>query len=167
MVSWVILAAVFVNGVQVEPRQLAGESLRGVDVRVDDRGDVHIDAPGYSLRRTGEPAPSSAGWWLLVENGGLHGVMVDVYVNDQLAWTVSDGGENRLVDIGSLVRPGENAVRVVSRAAEDRGGDVQVALASGISRSGAVVLDVPQVAWQSASVRAGTETRHFVLHVGR
>lgn len=48
---------VYLNGVHVEPSQLAGIELKKVDVRMDAQGNVHIDAPGYNVRPAGETAP--------------------------------------------------------------------------------------------------------------
>jgi hypothetical protein len=57
-----LAGSVFLNGVRID--SVRGQSFEKVTVRIDDQGNVHIDAPHYAVRtesvRTPAPAPAPA-----------------------------------------------------------------------------------------------------------
>ena len=87
-----LLASVFLNGVNIDTlRSQKFEKCNAV--RIDDRGDVHLDCPGYQVEAQAAPAPAQVPaalaaaitrrYWLVTEenDGAATQYEVDVFVN--------------------------------------------------------------------------------------
>jgi hypothetical protein len=53
-----LAGSVFLNGVRID--SVRGQTFEKVSVRIDEQGNVHIDAPGYAVRTVPAPAPAPA-----------------------------------------------------------------------------------------------------------
>jgi hypothetical protein len=53
-----LAASVYLNGVRIDG--VTNQKFEKATVRIDDKGDVHINAPGYAVRVESAPAPMAA-----------------------------------------------------------------------------------------------------------
>jgi hypothetical protein len=181
----------YVNNTLVDPRSLPNVALDKVNVRFDAQGNIFVDAPGYKIQVQGgvtaapmpmpampvpggmttAPPPASgvspARWWMVTEDNGSSGHQVEVWVNGQLAQTVTSGQPQKIVDVGRWLRVGANQVLVKSSSTNPTGGSFYVYLGTGSDQSGTVVMDNPAVSFGVGSSRSGPYQREYTLNVDR
>lgn len=189
MLLWLSAVAmagsVYVNGTYVEPRALAGVTLSGATVRFDDQGNMRIDAPGYKIQLatpspdpqpTGRPptiAPPAASqvtygrWWLITEDKGSVGHVIDVYINNQLATTFRSGKSSELVEISKWLHLGSNVILLRSTSTNASGGSFTVYGGSGSNDKGALNMPNPSIEFGLSSSRTGAYQREYTLSVDR
>lgn len=152
MFLWIAAAlagSLFINDVEVRPSDLAGLELDKVDVRFDAAGNVRIRAPGYKIEITPAPDPkprssnlSARRWWLLVEPLDARDAEVVVSVNERVVQRVRAGQPAALVPLDSVLRAGDNAVRVNTQTfGSGARGFFAVTVAAGEDESGLITLD--------------------------
>lgn len=150
-----LASTVYINGVQVDTLPVV--TLYGATVRMDQDGNVWIDAPNYKVQVVGgggtpvapstAPALSSRTWYLVSEDEGSSGGIVDVYVNDQYVRRLQSGSSQLLMDVSSYVRRGANKVQFVVRTAPI--GRLSAYVGVGDDSTGAIRIDAPPVTWRS------------------
>lgn len=181
---WLLLpgadaGSVYINGVRAD--ELPAVSLIGVNVRIDGTGNIYIDAPKYQVQVVGGPAPvspapaiapspgpaaavgpavarpaaSAAVWYLVSEDEGSTGGIVDVYVNDRYVRRLLSGQAQVLVDLSTYVKSGNNKVQFVVRTAP--GGRLAAYVGSGDSSQDALRIDAPAVTWRSTGAQVMQE----------
>jgi hypothetical protein len=178
LVGWA--SEIYVNGTSVEPRSLAGMTLERATVRFDDKGNLHIEAPGYKVQvmapAAGRPpviAPVPASgitpgrWWIVTEDKASVGHTVEVWMNGQLVKTCRSGEGDRVFDLAPWLRPGTNKVVVKSVSSNPSGGTFTLFIGSGGSEKGYFDMPAPQVEFGLAPNRSGTSQREYVLTVDR
>ena len=139
--------AVYVNGVKADG--LRDFTFSRVDVRVDAEGNIHIDAPQYTVEAADAPAAAVAPgrYWLLVEDVGSAGFSVEVVINGQLVARPRSGGAHTPLDIGPHLRPGENTILLQSVAgAAETAGRLVVRIGTGSRGADLVTFDAPPLA---------------------
>lgn len=114
---------VYVNGTNIEG--LTNHSFEKVNVRIDEKGDVHIDAPGYSVKRVSagpEKAAPAEGritmrYYLVTEQTqqGATEYDIDVFVNGQHLRTLPNGEGQIVTDITRKLLPGKNQVTMQAK----------------------------------------------------
>lgn len=117
--AWAV--EVYVNGVSVDG--LTNHTFEKVTVRLDDRGNVQIDAPGYSVKKVnlsggGEKQPSrpesaiTQKYFLVTEQNppGMAEYEIDLFLNGKFMRTLKSGEEQLVTDITKQLRPGQNLV---------------------------------------------------------
>src|SRR5688572_16795633 len=189
-------ADTYINGTVVDPRAVADVRLERVTVWFDALGNVHVDAPGYTVEVL-EPAlaatatttaaatravppptpappipPASSGvlpsrWFVVSEDSGSSGHTIEVWINGQLATTVRSGQAQTIVDVGRWLRVGANQVEIRSSSSHASGGTLYVYLGTGSDRSGTFVMDKPPVEFGLAADRLGQYSRTYPLNVDR
>lgn len=179
---------VYVNGVRADG--LREVELEGVDVRFAPNGDIWIEAPGYRVEvesdAVAEPPPASASppsapsasgegvpparYWLVTEDNGSKGLVIDIIVNGRAAAKVKSGQPQTILDLGPWLRPGANTVIV--NALQDRtagGGIYYVYIGEGSNESGTLMMDRPEITFAHRAADAdpgGARTsRSFQLTV--
>jgi hypothetical protein len=111
--------SVFLNGVKIDG--VTGQKFDKVNIRIDDKGDIYIDAPGYQVRSVeggSEPAktgsiPATRKYFLIAEQtaAGMAEYDIDVYVNSKWVRTVKSDEETVVAeDISKFVMQGKNTV---------------------------------------------------------
>ena len=131
LVAWLSLASsassaaeVFVNGVNVEG--LSNQTFEKVTVRLDEAGNVYIEAPGYNVKKvtlTDErPAPRATAaltkkYFLVTEQKPWGGTdtEADLFLNGTLFKTIKSTDEQLVLDITDQLSPGVNRVVVKAR----------------------------------------------------
>jgi hypothetical protein len=121
-------AEVFVNGVSVDG--LTSTTFEKVNVKLDDKGNVYIDAPGYSIKRvnmgtpleSGQPRPLAAigitqKYYLVTEQrpSGLTEFDFEVFINGKFYRTLKSGEEQLVIDISKQLSLGKNTVVVQAK----------------------------------------------------
>jgi hypothetical protein len=115
---------VFINEVNVEG--LTSQSFEKVNVRIDEKGDVHIDAPGYSVKRVAladtnkAPVPEaviSRKYFLVTEQNvlGMTEYDIDVLVNGRYLRTLASSDPQLVSEVTKYLKPGKNTVALAAK----------------------------------------------------
>lgn len=128
--------SIFLNGVNVDG--VTNQQFRNVQIRIDARGDVYIDAPGYQVQRVDTPGGSIHGTstpavstpattavggtpshrvWLVTDQAarGMTQYEIDVYLNGQFFRTLHSDEDQVILDVTQRVHAGRNTVLCVAR----------------------------------------------------
>lgn len=161
----------YVNGTPVDA--LKNYAFEQVDVRIDEAGNIWIDAPGYNVSSgadakgrasTGGSRADSAvesdlprgSWWLVSEDHGSTGHKVDVMINGQSVKTVTSGGRQIIFDISPYMHKGTNVVTFRNSGAETPGGAaMEIMLGTGSIVGSKVTLDRPKLTYKRNSASTG------------
>ena len=124
---------IYVNGERADG--LRDVVLEEVDVRVDDKGNIWITAPLYTVGgKAGAEAverPPAGAWWLLVEDLNSHNVSVVVSVNGRPVTTLKSGVGTGRLDLAPWLHRGANQVVFTAAAsAVKEGGPMVVSIGS-------------------------------------
>jgi len=115
--SVALSATVYLNGVRIDG--VTNQTFDKAKVRIDDKGDVFIDAPGYSAKPVALTADASKSqgtlkrkYWLVAEQAvpGMTDYDIDVYVNSRWVRKLSGQEAQTLVDLTPHLIPGKNSV---------------------------------------------------------
>jgi hypothetical protein len=119
----VVAAEVYVNGVNVEG--LTNHTFEKVTVRLDEKGNVQIDAPGYSVKKValaGEKVEKPDGvitqkYFLVTEQNplGMTEYDIDLFLNGKYLRTVKSGEDQLVTDISRQLKPGKNQVVIQAK----------------------------------------------------
>lgn len=119
-------AEVFVNGVNVDG--LTNQNFTKVNVVIDEKGNVHIDAPGYAVKKvTIAPDKPTATvreeglvtkkYFVVTEQNvlGRTEYDIDLYINGKFIRTLRSDDEQIVSEITKYFVPGKNAVLFQAR----------------------------------------------------
>ncbi|MFZ5444961.1 MAG: hypothetical protein ACOZQL_33535 [Myxococcota bacterium] len=119
----VVAAEVYVNGVNVEG--LTNHTFEKVTVRLDEKGNVQIDAPGYSVKKvniagTAEKPPEGVitqKYFLVTEQSpsGMTEYEMDLFLNGKFFRTLRSGEDQLVTDITKQLKPGKNTVIIQAK----------------------------------------------------
>lgn len=116
---------VYVNGVSVDG--LTNHTFEKVTVRLDEKGNVQIDAPGYSVKKVNlaggaeKPKPADGAitqkYFLVTEQSppGMTEYEVDLFLNGKFMRTLKSGDEQLVLDITRQLKPGQNLVIIQAK----------------------------------------------------
>lgn len=115
---------VFINEVNVEG--LTNQNFEKVNVRIDEKGNVHIDAPGYSVKRVTlaetnkAPAPEaviSHKYFLVTEQNvlGMTEFDIDVFLNGKYLRTLTSSETQLVSEVTKYLKPGKNTVALSAK----------------------------------------------------
>ncbi|MEW5740702.1 MAG: hypothetical protein AB1938_17375 [Myxococcota bacterium] len=131
LASVALAGDVYVNGTNIEG--LTNHSFEKVNVRIDEKGDVHIEAPGYSVKRVNvgpEKAPPAEGkitmkYFLVTEQSqqGVTEYDIDVFLNGQHLRTLANNEGQIVTDITKKLLPGKNQVTMQAKKLSAPGAD--------------------------------------------
>ncbi|HTO98267.1 MAG TPA: hypothetical protein VMK66_14560 [Myxococcales bacterium] len=129
-----LLASVFLNGVNIDTlRSQKFEKCSAV--RIDERGDIHLECPGYQVEGQAAPPPVAAPapaavsgaitrrYWLVTEekDGAATQYEVDVFVNGKFLRKIRAGEPQVAMEITRDLHPGVNKVMFASTKKMDGG----------------------------------------------
>jgi hypothetical protein len=113
-------AEVYVNGVNVDG--LTNHTFEKVTVRLDEKGNVQIEAPGYSVKKVsigGEKAEGTITqkYFLVTEQSppGMTEYEIDLFLNGKFFRTLKNGEDQLVTDITKSLKPGKNQVIVQAK----------------------------------------------------
>lgn len=168
---------VYINNLPIDTLPVA--ELKNVTVRFDAEGNIWIDAPNYQIREVAPPTYVSASdatattptagtgtvatglWWLVTEDNGSTGSVVDIMVNGVRVRRVISGQSQLIMDIGPFLRPGVNEIQIIAQPGQPGGGLLNVYIGQGSNSSGTIRLDAPSVRYarrSSDSAEGGVKT---------
>jgi hypothetical protein len=113
---------VYVNGINVDG--LTGQTFEKVNVKIDEKGNVYIDAPGYSVKRLAnerlEPQPEAVMTrkYFLVTEQNVQGATeydVDVFLNGKFLRSLSSTEPQLVSEVTKYLKPGRNTVVLQAR----------------------------------------------------
>lgn len=129
-----LLASVYLNGVNIDSlRSQSFEKCRAV--KIDERGNVHLDCPGYQVEQQAlspaapvAPAALAAPaltkrYWLVSEekDGAATQYEVDVFVNAKFVRKIMAGEPQVALDITRHLHPGVNKILFAATKHAERG----------------------------------------------
>ena len=179
--------SLYVNGVRADT--LRNFEFSHVDVKVDDQGNIWVDAPLYKVEmqspdqakapevRTVEtpgtvPTPSASDapvgvYWLVTEDNASVGHTIDVVVNGTLAQKVRSGDTQVILDIGKYLKVGTNTVVMTAQPSEKLdGGVVEIYIGTGANINGTLTMDRPLIDFaRRATDNAGGASQSFEIVV--
>lgn len=180
----ILLASVFLNGVNVDGlRSQAFEKCRSV--KIDDRGDVHLDCPSYQV----EAAPGAAAapavaasslaptaitkhYWLVTEqsDGGAAQYDLDVFVNSKWIRKVKSNEEQIVLEITKYLSPGPNKVLFAAtkrleagRKSTSPAAYVKVIVGEGESGGNNVMIDNPLIECRRTAAEMENLNEEFTI----
>jgi hypothetical protein len=133
MLPSLLLASIFLNGVNIDGlRSQSFEKCRSV--KIDDRGDVRLDCPGYEVQAPAQaaaapgapaapapppaatslaaPGPISKHYWMVSEENDGVGTQydLDVFVNSKWVRKIKAGEPQIVLEVTRYLQPGPNKV---------------------------------------------------------
>lgn len=172
---------VYVNGVSVDG--LTNHTFEKVTVRLDDKGNVQIDAPGYSVKKVtlgggaDKPArqPESAitqKYFLVTEQSppGMTEYEVDLFLNGKFMRTLKSGDEQLVTDITKSLRPGQNIVIIQAKKryadpnspkSQSRSAVFRVIIGEGATSSDQVTIEKQLVTFTRTAADTNDVTQEF------
>lgn len=164
---------VFINDVRAD--SLRNTEMKGVDVTIDENGDVRIIAPQYNIEVIGETPEEKADsgergvekgvWWLVTEDNKSSGHQIDVYIDGAKIKTIKSGGAQVILDLGPYLMRGSNKVSFISKGGEVGGGVLKVYIGRATNSSGTLNMDTPQVEYSRRSEDSGEDLKDFELKI--
>lgn len=102
-------------------------------------------------------------WWLVTEDNGSAGHEAQVWINGQLATTITSGGEQLIEDVSPWLRPGSNKVRISSVSSGATGGALYIYIGAGSNDDGTLMMDTPSVQFGLGASREGEYERDYEI----
>lgn len=159
----------YVNGVQADA--LRSYEFKTVNVRIDDQGNVWIEAPQYrvevqSAATTGTTTTTTTGpvvvapggkYWLVTEDNQSQSHEIEVLINGVLVQKIRSGDAQLILDIGKYLKVGMNTIVFNALPADQLGGGVlNVYVGTGSNEAGTLKLDNPIVTYARRSTDSAT-----------
>jgi hypothetical protein len=161
----------YVNGVRADG--LRNFDFRDVGVRIDENGDVWVDAPNYKIEVTGgsadaEAEPVEAGqWWMVSQdnNSGEHSLQI--LINGELVKDVKSGDAQLILDLAPYLKKGDNTLLINAMpSSTPTGGDLMIYVGAGSNSSGTVSMSSPDVVYaRGASASTSGGSRSYTLTI--
>jgi hypothetical protein len=170
-----LFASVFLNGVNIDGlRSQKFDKCR--TVRIDERGDVYLDCPGYQVEHppaapasspllpTAVAAAMTKRYWLVTEekDGAAAGYDVDVFINAKFVRKIRAGEPQVVLEITRYLHPGTNKVLFAASKRADPGRKsaspasfLKMVVGEGDSGGNTVTIDNPLI--ESKRTAAETE----------
>jgi hypothetical protein len=181
-----LLASVYLNGVNIDGlRSQKFEKCKAV--RIDDRGDVHLECPGYQVEQqpaaasTPAPAPlipsavaaaMSKRYWLVSEekDGASAQYDVDVFINAKFIRKIRAGEPQVVLEITRYLHPGTNKVLFAAskrieagRKSASPAGFLKLVVGEGNEGGNTVTIDNPLIETKRTAAETENVNEEFTL----
>jgi hypothetical protein len=185
MPTLLLAASIFLNGVNIDGvRGQNFEKCRAV--RVDEKGNLHLDCPGYQAESVGGqaavvlptipvagaavvPTGLAKHYFLVTEqnDGGAAQYDVDVYVNSRWVRKVRSGDEQIVLDITRYLSAGPNKVLFAATKRARKGGTatsfVRFIVGEGESSGAQVLIDNPLLECKRTAAEMDNVNEEFTV----
>jgi hypothetical protein len=170
-----LLATLFLNGVNIDG--VRGQSFEKCrSVRIDEKGDVYMDCPGYQVESPSGQAPAIASltkqYWLVTEqrDGVSAQYDLDVFINSKWVRKVKSTDDQIVMDITKMLQPGQNKVLIAAtkhletgRKSTSANSFVKVIVGEGQSGGGNVMIDAPLVEYKRTAAETDNINEEFTV----
>jgi hypothetical protein len=187
MVLTLLLASTFLNGVNIDGlRSQSFEKCKSV--KVDDRGDVYMDCPGYEVKEAPAPsalvpppaiaasgllAPPAAitkHYWLVSEEKAGAQYDLDVFVNAKWMRKIKAGEPQIVLEVTKYLRPGPNKILFAAtkrlegaRSSVSPASFLKVTIGEGEAGGNTVMIDNPLVECKRTAAETDNVNEEFNL----
>lgn len=180
-----LLASTWLNGVNIDGlRSQTFEKCKSV--RVDERGDLHLDCPGYEVQTqapsaavppppvaasslAAPPATISKHYWLVSEEKEGAQYDLDVFVNSKWIRKVKAGEPQIVLEITKYLQPGQNKVlfaatkRPEPRKVAQPSSFLKITVGEGEAGGNTVMIDNPLVECKRTAAETDNVNEEFTL----
>lgn len=169
-----LLTSIFLNGVNVDG--LRSQNFdRCRSVRIDERGDVHLDCPAYEVQRGAAAAPAGVitrRYFLVSEEKDSAAARydVDVFVNAKWIRKIKAGEPQMVEEITRFLQPGPNKVLFAARKRAEpaaQGGSaasfVKFTVGEGQARADRVEIDNPLIECKRTAAETSDVNEEFTI----
>lgn len=173
--------SVYLNNVNIDG--VTNQKFEKVNVRIDEKGNLFIDAPGYQVRAVegGPPkAEDPAGaprltrrYWLVTEQtvSGMTDYDIDLYVNSKWVRKLKNAEEQIVTEITKHLLPGKNVILLIAHKLPAAGARrslsadhvFRVIIGEGNVGGDNVMIDNPIVKFERTAADAQDVSREFIL----
>ncbi len=191
MVLILLLASTFLNGVNIDGlRSQSFEKCR--TVKIDDRGDVYLDCPGYEVQAPAPSAPlipapqvAAAGlagqavagaitrhYWLVSEdsNSAQAQYDLDVFINSKWVRKVKAGEPQIVLEITKYLQPGPNKVLFAAskhveagRKSNSPANFLKITVGEGEAGGNTVMIDNPLIECKRTAAELDNVNEEFTI----
>lgn len=178
--AWAGGGSVFVNDVNIDG--LRDQTFEKVNVRIDEHGNVRIDAPGYSIKRVGvsakepvQPEATITKKYFLVTEQTVQGATefdVDLLLNGKFVRTLSGNDPQVVSELTRQLKPGKNqmvlqATKKVATAGQPRSRSAahlfRVIIGEGVVNQEQVVIEKQLVTFTRTAADMNDVTQEFTF----
>lgn len=178
-----LLASVYLNGVNVDGlRSQTFEKCKSV--RIDAKGDVHLDCPGYQVEAPQAQPPSgpvlqaavqnamTRHYWLVSEdqNSAQAQYDLDVFVNARWVRKIKAGEPQIVLEITRYLQPGPNKVLFAAtkhaeggRKSTSAAAFLKVVVGEGEAGGNTVMIDNPLIEYKRTAAETENLNEEFTL----
>jgi hypothetical protein len=176
---------VYLNGIKLDSSvAMKPQTFKDCEVRIDERGDIHITATGYKVvAPEGEkPAPPPGGatgpaegdrrFWLISKfnDRGAAGFDVEVYINNTFVKKIRAGDDPLVLDVSRFIQPGDNRISMLAtknptaaRGSRSPADTLEVVLGEGIASGGTVTIDKVHATFKRNGSESGTLREDYLV----
>ena len=189
LLSTALAGSIYINGVKADG--ITNFELDDVDVVIDSKGDVYIDAPRYAIEvrspggDTVSPGPvpvvqadgtistdpaeptglEAESWWLVSEDNGSLGQEITVTIGGQPVAVVKSGDPQLMLDVSAFLRTGDNVVTFTSAGGDIGGGILSLYIGPGTNNGGTLQLESPALEYARRASDAAPEEKQLTLSI--
>ena len=174
-----LAGSVYLNGVKIDG--VTGQSFEKATVRIDDKGNVLIEAPGYAVKQVeGGPAETLAPstgtinkQYFLVTSQNVVGMTeydVDLYLNSKWVRKLKSSEDAAVVDITKNLVPGKNTVLFIAKKVSTEARKSQssqhyfrIILGEGTMNGDHVLIDNPAVRFERTAANTDNLSKEFAF----
>ncbi len=183
-----LLASTYLNGVNIDGlRSQSFEKCK--TVRIDDRGDVYLDCPGYEVQAqapAAAPPPVAAAsmaptapagvitkhYWMVSEDasGAQAQYDMDVFVNSKWIRKIKAGEPQIVVEITKYLQPGQNKVLLAAtkrieggRKSTSAASYLKITIGEGEAGGNTVMIDNPLIECKRTAAETDNVNEEFTL----
>jgi len=184
-----LLASIFLNGVNID--SLRGQSFEKCKaVKIDDRGDVYLDCPGYQVETHQPPTATAAPaapapvlpaavaaaitkhYWLVSEDSNAVQAQydVDVFVNAKWIRKIKAGEPQIVLEITKFLQPGPNKILFAAtkhleagRKSNSAASFIKFVVGEGEAGGNTVMIDNPLVECKRTAAETDNVNEEFTL----
>lgn len=182
--------SVYLNNVKIDNVALRNMKFEKVTVRIDEKGDLHIDAPGYQIKVVDPGGGAAAGggstaaaaaddsgearltrrYFLVTEQTapGMTDFDIDVYVNSKWIRKLKNNEEQIYTEVTKFLVPGRNTVLLAakklpgeSRSSYSPAHAFRVIVGEGNIGGDNVMIDRPVVDWKVTAAVQEDASKEF------
>ena len=173
-----LAGSVYLNGVKIDG--VSNQKFEKVTVRIDEKGNVLIEAPGYAVKQVEGQQPEapttgaiSKHYFLVTEQNvvGMTEYDVDMYVNSKWVRKLKSSEDQIVSDITRNLTPGKNTVMFIAKkTAPDARKSLskehffRIIIGEGNMSGDHVMIDNPLVKFERTAADASDTSQEFSLN---